>query len=151
MLHEMGSPKTLAPLDKDYFGSVRGLVNASGGNLPYDAYVKLETLNPDNPRTIKPGETKSAKLSLGDDGERAASARNTLRLQFVGLESPEHVRVSLNGHALKMTDATDGWLAAAADPSDLHPGRNVVEVALADKASKPVRWADVVLQVRHPD
>ena len=151
MLQEMGSSKTLAPLDKDYFGSVRGLGIASGGNLPYDRYVKLETLNPDNPRTINPGETKSAKLSLGDDGEKAASARNTLRLQLVGVESPEHVRVTLNRHALKMAADSEEWLEAPADPSNLHKGRNVVEVALADEASKPVRWADVVLQVRHAD
>jgi Glycosyl hydrolase-like 10 len=152
LLSELGSPQTLAALDKDYFASYRGVHKAAGGNLPFEPYLHLETLNPENPRTIDPGETASARLYLGDDREYAAMARQKLRLKLVEVRVPEHVRVTLNGHVLKMVAAgADGWLESSPIHSNSQPGRNVVEIALSKQANKSAIWSDVVLLVRNTE
>ncbi len=53
---ELGDPKLLAKLDKDYFASIRGVIGANGGNLPFQPFQKYETLNPANPKVIAPGK-----------------------------------------------------------------------------------------------
>ena len=54
LLNELGSPQGLAKLDKDYFGSVMGVAKAAGGNLPYESYMRVETLNPEKPKKVAP-------------------------------------------------------------------------------------------------
>jgi hypothetical protein len=149
ILHELGNPQALAKLDKDYFGSYRGAMNASGGNLPFQPFLKLETLNPDSTREIKPGATATAKLYLAEDGSSKTPPTLKLRLQLRGVEEASQLQVALNGRPLKRSSSDGDWFAWAPNFADLKSGPNTVEVALPASAKAPATWSDVVLEVRH--
>ncbi|MEX0643111.1 MAG: family 10 glycosylhydrolase [Pirellulales bacterium] len=148
LLREMGSPQVLASLDKDYFGSVRGVVNAAGGNLPYGPYMKLETLNPDNPKKIQPGATATARISLSEDVQQSAPGKLKLRLKVLGVPADQRIRVALNGKRLVAKPVGDGWFESVPASSNLRAGRNTVAVALPTGANQAATWSDAVLEVR---
>ncbi|MEX0643109.1 MAG: hypothetical protein WD468_10435 [Pirellulales bacterium] len=149
VLKELGSPQVLATLDKDYFGSARGIKNSSAGNLPFEPYLKLETLNPDKPSKIEPGATATAKLTLGEHLDRAAGAKLKLRLKMRGVPDAQHIQIALNGKNLEAKPSADDWLESVPSNSDLRLGLNTVDVTLSEKANRPATWSDVVLAVRH--
>jgi hypothetical protein len=145
---ELGDPTVLAKLDKDYFASVRGVVPANGGNLPYRRSQKCETLNPGNPKIIAPGKTATARMRLGEDFTKTLPKTLKLRLRFTEPPKAEAIRVSVNGHSLKLEPEGTQWLEARPQPADLREGINLVEVGLPDDAPK-TKWTDLMLEVRH--
>jgi hypothetical protein len=147
--NELGSSEKLAALDKDYVGSYRGAMNASGGNLPFQPYLEIETLNPDRPREIKPGASATAKLYLGDETSGNVPPKLKLRLQLRGIEDADQLQVALNGHSLKPKAGDGDWIECTPAASDLRPSRNTVEVALPATAKQPATWTDVLLEVRY--
>jgi hypothetical protein len=149
ILNELGSPEKLATLDKDYVGSYRGAMNASGGNLPFQPYLKIETLNPDRPRAVEPGAAATASFYLGDESTTMTPPKLKLRLQLPGIQDANQLQVSLNGRSLEATIGDGGWVECIPAAPDLRPGRNTVEVALPAIAKQPAIWIDVVLEVRH--
>ncbi|MCX6950793.1 MAG: family 10 glycosylhydrolase [Verrucomicrobia bacterium] len=146
---ELGDPRGLARLDKDYFASFRGVGVAAGGNLPFPTYQMIETLNPTRPNTVAPGGAASARLRVGEDLKAAGDVRLTLRLQF-GSATAQPVSIKLNGKSLPVQRTDQDWIECAPTPADVRRGFNDVEVALAPSATKPVKWLDVMLTVRHP-
>lgn len=146
---ELGDPRALSAMDKDYFASFRGVGAAAGGNLPHASFQSIETLNPTRPKPIAPGKTATAGLNIGDEtSARAAPPAMKLRLQFAALPPPGALDVQVNGRALPAGAAADGWLEIALAPAALHPGRNEIAVTLAPSAKAAVRWTDLHLQVR---
>ena len=109
LMSELGSAEGLAKLDKDYFGSTRGAMNSAGGNLPYQPYLKIETLSSDNPKSIKPGAAATAKLSLGEKLEKQSNATLKLRLNLGDAKAAEDFRVAMNGNNLNVKRSC-GWL-----------------------------------------
>jgi hypothetical protein len=151
LMSELGSAESLAQLDKDYFGSIRGVRGAksSRGYLPYQPYLKVETLSSDNPKTIKPGATATAKITLGEKLDRLSNASLKLRLDLGDAKAAEDFRVAINGNNLNVKRTADDWFECEPAVSDLRLGLNSVEVALTDKAKRPAVWSDLMLQVRH--
>ncbi|MEX0643110.1 MAG: hypothetical protein WD468_10440 [Pirellulales bacterium] len=149
LIQELGDPTLLATLDKEYYCSYRGVKNAAGGNLPYGPYLKLETLNPDNPRKIEPGKTASARLSLGENLGRETSANLKLRLKVQGLSDAAGLLVVLNGKSLTMKPGSNAWFESVLSNSELRNGSNTIEVSLTSDAKQPATWSDAVLEVRH--
>jgi hypothetical protein len=145
---ELGDPKLLAKLDKDYFASVRGVVPANGGNLPYQPYQKYETLNPANPKVLAPGKKAAARLRLGEDFTKTLPKTLKLRLRFAEPPRAGAVQVSVNGRPMKLQPEGAEWLEARLHSADLHQGSNIVEVALPNDAPK-TKWTDLMLEVRH--
>lgn len=145
---ELGEPRGLAKLDQDYFGTIRGVTNAAGGNLPLEPYLRLETLNPSRPRNVSPGGTATATLRLGDEFGQTRPVTLTLRMQFAAPLRPAALRVSINGQALASPTVAGGWLEFTPPAAALRRGTNRVEATLAADAGKPVAWTDVMLQVR---
>jgi hypothetical protein len=145
---ELGDPKLLAKLDKDYFASVRGVVPANGGNLPFRPYQKYETLNPANPKVIAPGKKATARMRLGEDFTKTLPKTLNLRLRFADHPKADTILVSVNGHPLKLHPEGTEWLEARPQSADLREGVNEIEVALQDDAPK-MKWTDLLLEVRH--
>lgn len=143
---ELGDPRSLAKQDQDFFGSVRGLNNAGGNNLPLDAYVRVETLNPARPKNLTPGSKAVATLRVGEGFASAGALK--LRVQFAVPPDAARLRVSVNGGALAAPTVVDTWLEFTPPTSALRVGSNRVEVALNSDATNPAAWTDVMLQVR---
>lgn len=146
---ELGDPAGLRKLDRDFFGSVRGVVRANGGNLPYERFQKLETLNPDNPRALAPGGQVAARIKAGAGSAANSSTRWTLRLRFDHAPAPELLKVVLNGRSLEPQADGRDWLRARLESVDVRPGLNEVSTALAPDAPKAIKWLDMMLEVRH--
>jgi hypothetical protein len=145
---ELGDPKLLAKMDKDYFASVRGAFGANGGNLPFESYQKYETLNPMNPKALAAGKNATACIRLGENFRETKPATLTLRLRFDVPPKTDAVRATVNGNPLKLEPSGKEWLEAKVQPAELREGGNVVGVSFAESAPK-ANWTDLMLQVRH--
>jgi hypothetical protein len=147
---EAGDAQLLAQLDKDYLSSPRGVGKAAGGNLPYDKYRTLETLNPDNPKSLRAGKSASARLMLGDESDTTVPKRFNLRLRFKQAPEPRLLAVKLSGHPLPaLTPGDDEWLEVAVPQALLKTGANQVEVTYDPAATGELSWTDLLLTVRH--
>jgi hypothetical protein len=147
ILRELGDPAKLATLDKDYFGSVRGIKNSSAGNLPFEPFVKIETLNPEIPRRIDAGQSATAELFVGEDPSRT-SPELTLVLQFKTEPDTKAISIALNGQPLKEARIDGQVVKFRLDPAAIKQGSNQVAVTLVP-GSEPISWLDLYLQVRH--
>lgn len=146
---ELGDAQSLAKLDKDYFGSVRGSVGG-GQNFPFQSYQRVETLNPGNPKTLSPGKKATARIQVGETYPDNSASKMKLRLQFKTLSNSKAVKATLNGQILVLSPADSNWLEAAVPPRAVRKGANVVELTLAPNARRELRWTDLMLEVRHP-
>ena len=174
---ELGDPKLLTGLDKDYFASVRGVGFAAIPFYPVVPFQNVASLNPDAPLNLDPGKPVAVSFYVGDDfshprPEQNEAAKLTLRLQFKHL--PEHhtttsLQVTINGELLADPKLTgewglqEKWLEFAVDPAQVRFGENVAEVTLLPTADLNTRWfptgptplftqwIDLNLRVRFPD
>ena len=146
---ELGDPPRLATLDKDYFGSVRGAVNAAGGNLPYAPYQTVETLNPGNPKTMAPGKTITARINVGEDCSQAGPVSLKLRLRFKSPPDAKLLQVTFNNHQPKFLRVDRDWVKYALSPQDVRSGANQTRVTLTASAPQRTVWTDLLLEVRH--
>jgi hypothetical protein len=147
---EMGDAKTLAKLDKDYFASPRGVVDAAGRNLPIQPFQKIETLNPKQPKKLSRGKTAAARINIAQDFSADDPPSLKLRLRFNAAPSANDLRATINGHELKLTPSESDWLEGTVLQKDVKSGANQVELTLGPKAdAKSVEWLDCILEVRH--
>ena len=145
---ELGDPRLLAKMDKDYFASIRGFGSANGGNLPIEPYQKCETLNPGKPKALAPGKKAAARIQLGEVFTETKPATLKLRLRFDVPPKAEVVQASVNDHSFKLQPAGKEWMEVLLQPADLRQGANEVEVSLSENAKK-ANWTDLLLEVRH--
>lgn len=159
---ELGDPKQLAGLDKDYFASVRGLGYAATTWYPNGKFQNVASLNPDAPLPLTSRQPTKVTFSIGDDLQQSAVPPKTmLRLMFKDLPDESvsrFVRVELNGTPLpegRMDPRQywldlDKWIEFEIDPKLLRKGENQVSVILTPKAPKNAWWTDLHLTVRFP-
>ena len=148
---ELGDPKQLATLDKDYFASIRGAGTAAGGNYPTGSFQVCETLNPNQPKQLVPGDTVSTRIQIAETPATLRSCQLSLQLQFN--EAIEHgmVKVRLNGRELAVEGEDGSWLILKPTAEMLKVGENLVDVTLKEIAGNAVKWTDLMLQVRRKD
>jgi hypothetical protein len=147
---ELGDPRGLARLDKVYFASFRGVGAAAGGNFPFAEFQTIETLNPTRARTIAPGATATARLRVSEDfGTAGAATSYVLRLHFGVSVDRLPVSVTVNGRTLRSSRFAADWLEYSVTAAELRTGFNEVAVSLDGAAKKPLKWLDLMLQVRH--
>lgn len=146
----VGDSRQLASLDKDYFGSIRGVGVASFGNYPLAPFQRVETLNPAVPRRIGPGESAMARIQIAESSSgKGAGGTQTLRLRFDRGAPGNAAIVSLNGRTLPGGRLEDKWLVFPLESSWVKAGANEVAVKLQADASAPLTWSDLMLSVRH--
>jgi hypothetical protein len=146
LLKELGDPTLLATRDRDYFASPRGVGRAAGGNYPYDAFQKLETLNPGNPKALVAKQATNAQIACEAFAPKT-KAELTLRVQFKNISPTNIPQATWNEHALQLKATADGWFEAPVDPMWLKAGNNRVTITPTE-APKGAVWLDAILQVR---
>ena len=147
---ELGDTQVLAKLDKDYFASVRGAIRASGGNLPFDPYQNIETLNPGKPKPLTPGKAVVSRLNVGEDFTKADPVKLKLRLRFDSPLSEKLIRAKLNGKQILLSPSAPDWLEAVVPNDFVQKGTNRVELTrLPNAADESHSWTDCLLEVRH--
>ena len=146
LLNEMGDAKKLATLDQNYFGSVRGVKNSSAGNLPFQPFLNIETLTPETPKTIAPGETVMAKLKLPTDFSAKAGDKLALRMVFSPL--PKSLKVLVNGSAVESFPKPDGWLEYKVPTGALRGGDNEIQATISAEEAEATKWKELFLEVR---
>jgi hypothetical protein len=147
MWRELGEPAVIQSLDRDYVASVRGVVGANGGNLPFQGFQKTETLNPAQPKVVKANEPATARLMVGESVRVTRPKTMALALRFDRLRAPSDVLVSLDGEELTGGKLVDDVLSFAPSFQQVRAGENSVAVRLRE-GGDAVKWIDLVLQVR---
>lgn len=143
---ELGDMRTLAGLDKDYFGSIRGAASASGNSLPYASYVRTSQLNPGKILPLKAGIATASAFYANETG--VAERAITLSVQTKVATDPTQIEAKLNGVALtRPRFEPNNWVSYALQAADLRSGRNEVELTLT-KGAKPNAWTDLRCSVR---
>lgn len=149
ILDQIGGAEQLAREDKDYFASVLGKARVAGGAFPHDAFHKIETLSPGDPKEIQPGGKARARVYVADDPTVKPPPSLKLRLRFAGAApSVASVSVDLNGARLDLPQANGEWIDVVPPVSTLRQGANIITVRVSRAGKKPVKWTDAVLQVR---
>lgn len=101
----IGSPETLAGLDKVYFDEDRGWFRAGNYVPDHEKYIANDNIFHERPRVIQPGETITFKLDMGETVSEHLSdkvgADIRLRLWFEGLAAADRVTVTYAGQTLK--------------------------------------------------
>lgn len=159
---ELGDPRLLAGLDKDYFASVRGVGYAAITWLPNAKFQTVASLNPDAPLPMTSGRPTNVIFYVGDDFPAPPLAPKTvLRLQFKNLpeeSTSRYVRVKLNGTALATGQMDpkahwldlEKWIEFEVDPKLLRQGANTVSAEVTPTAPDGATWTDLHLTVRFP-
>jgi hypothetical protein len=145
----LGDPQVLSKLDKDYFASVRGTIGSAGGNLPFEPYQKIETLNPKNPKLLSAGKSAESRLTIGEDFTKVGPVSLLLRFRFDSPLDPALVEAAVNDQPVKLAAASGDWLQCVLEPTDIRPGVNRIRLTLSNDASQNVNWSDLLLEVRH--
>jgi hypothetical protein len=157
---ELGDPRKLEAMNKDYFASDRG-----SGRVPFPhaKFQNAPTLNPNDPLKLAAGKPTSCDIALGrESSERPPTV--TLRLRLPEITSAGEVRVEFNGQAVDMSKAkintvaprsaemrsagAETWLELPLKPADLRPGRSTVTVTPVE-GSAVKTWSDLSVRVRY--
>lgn len=141
VFRQLGDPALWPNLPKDFYASGRGVSRASGGNLPYAAYRKSETLNPANPISIKPGKTASVDIALSP----LSNLNRKLWLQFDRAISPNEIDVTVSSERVEMQASENNWAMSSEDLEDEVRTSLRIAVTLREH-SKPVRWLDAMIR-----
>jgi hypothetical protein len=145
---ELGDPQQLAKLDIDYIASIRGVGNAAGGNYPTNSFQVCETLNPQQPKQLVPGDAVTTRIQIAETAATLRSCQLTLRLHFSEAIDHEMVKIRLNGKKLDVEGEDGTWLILKPTAEMLNDGENQVDVTLTGIAKNAVKWTDLMLQVR---
>jgi hypothetical protein len=106
VFNDLGEPSAWAGKPKNFYASVRGHINANGGNLPTSGYRTISILNPANSTIIMPGQSAETNIATGD----SHGLNRLLTLRFEQEANPDKLEVSVNGAPVKMEQLTDGWM-----------------------------------------
>ena len=145
--NELGDQTSLLNMDKDYFGSVRGMGVSNGGTLPYTDNLTVETLRPDSPKVIGGTSETIAKIRLGP--MKPTGVKATLRLRFSSIV--ESLDISLDGKQIEIRKVDSEWMEADLGIETfglITPQLHLVKVMRSDQG-KPIQWLDVMVQERH--
>lgn len=148
IFRQIGSPQTMAGLDKLYFATVRD-GNPDSWLANGARHRNLPLLTPSHPERLSSGQPLELDLYVGEDFTLTdALPTVTLHLEMPGVKRPEQIQVALNDHTLEGAVLSDGWLDCPVQIPWLQRGRNRVHVALAASPTTTDEWS---LQWEAPD
>jgi hypothetical protein len=120
---ELGDPKALGKLDRNYFASIRGVGSMP---VPHQKFIRVPTLNPTKPLAIAPGDSARVEFAQGEELHGGASQGTaTLHLRFDNLSMIKDLILTLNGKNLPPGEPNDGWIDYKLS-TDLSKGKNAV-------------------------
>jgi len=152
---ELGEPKVLAGLDKDYFPAyARPLRGRDMRDL--HRFVELpSTLCPERPVTLEADRPHAVTMTIGEDpsgcGDSPKSRpRATLSLLVTGLTGADALVVSLNGHAVANGSFAEDWRTYTVAAEWVRSGANTVEMTHSDRSGRAVVLSDVHVRIAYP-
>ena len=104
---ELGNPKDLAKLARNYFASIRGVGSVQ---VPHQKFINVPTLNPAKPLVISPGNSTRVGFVHGEKAVDEASRSAMLRLQFDNLDMSKDLTLTLDRNTLPSGKINDGWI-----------------------------------------
>ncbi len=153
---EIGEADVLKDRDKLYFAGVRGIPKFKKGSYPYDHYIEIPTLTPNNPLPIEPQQRRNSadgppkgprtgkplpltRIEMAEDIDgikRENYPKITLSVQIGSRDSEnsetcvpaEELKVVFNGRLLKDCDFRGGKHTYTLDPKGPRKGLNTIEV-----------------------
>ncbi|MEA3365866.1 MAG: hypothetical protein U9Q79_09535, partial [Candidatus Hydrogenedentes bacterium] len=152
---ELGSPETLAPLDKVYTTGARGYGNLSFWYEGGEKFMHRDIVNPEYPRTLSAEAPVSVAMPVGEDMMAHIPVSVTLRLRFKEAPDPETVSVALDGTALAASSVTPPsnedrqWLTYPVDPLIVKKGDNTFLLGMKKGDTTQPVLIDILLWVRH--
>lgn len=150
---ELGSPQTLQGLSKHYHGTYLGPRMTKGYLIGGDKYIRLPTLCPYAPVSLKPGQALTTTVNIGEDvnsdNGKGLVPRVTLRLQVSGLAKAGDVTVALNNKPLDGGTRKDDWLEFSVTPMLLKQHENRVEMKLAEQVHTTPTVRDLMVIVEY--
>lgn len=141
VFQQLGDPILWPDSPKDFYASGRGVSRANGGNLPYAAYRKSETLNPADPISIKLGKTVSVDIALSPHSR----LHRNLWLQFDRAVAADEIVVTVSGERIEMQSTEDKWFVSCDDLGHDNTTSLRVDVMLRT-GNTPVRWLDAMIR-----
>lgn len=139
MLTQIGDPVVLAGLNKVYFATVRGSDGRAYGNP--DRWIadgrqwrNLPMLTPDDPVSLRPGETIRLPLYIGDDLDAARQTGLHPAAACHVMTTGDPLTVRLNGQQLTDPTLADLWLRYSLPDALPVPGENTFELSVAAPA-----------------
>jgi len=149
---EIGDPDVLAPLDKVYCASARGVKYASRFLAGGERFLDRSTVSPEDPRRLEPGKSVTIDLGVGeklsDHAPPAPDLKLALRLE--PLASAPDLSVKLNGEQLPAGSTSGVWVEYPVSPAQTAKGVNHVLITLPPDAAATPTLHDLVLWVRRP-
>jgi Glycosyl hydrolase-like 10 len=147
---EMGDPKILAKLDKDYFINVTGKLGwhraeqyLADGYRFHDA----PSLHPDHPEFLSMEKSLKLPMMVGDNVlwgiKEGVVPEIVCNLWLPKVTTTDQVVVKLNGRQLKGGKFSDEWITYPVNPRLVKKGENLFEVSMAPqnkKGSGDERW-----------
>ena len=154
---ELGDPKVLAGLDKDYFphGYWRSVwkskdVRDPGRfvDVPTPPYAK-------HPAILEPGQSRDVDMLIGDDlsghdKSPADEPRITLSLGIAELTGADTLAVTLNGHAVSNGSVKGNWVSYTVGPELFQKGNNSVLVTNRAGADRTIVFRNVHVRIDYP-
>lgn len=155
--NELGSPASLLGQEKLYFVGYRD--GRPGAYLKEsDGLRVLPSLMPGQGLPLKPGETRTVEIMVGEDIAAARQAgfvaAVTACVEVPGIGDPARLSLSLNGQSAGTPAVTGNWLDFPVDATHLRQGLNRLEFTLAATAAAatgpewPVHYAATALPER---
>ena len=142
---DLGDPKVLRTLDRNYFASVRGVGSVP---VPHQKFIRVPTLNPGSPISIAPGKTGSVEFFVGEDlSQLNKQQRAMLRLQFKDSPPVHSLSVTLNDHKLKI-QSTAGWFESPVDESLVRSGNNHLSINQPPETKGSLVLTDLYVSIR---
>jgi hypothetical protein len=150
---ELGDPQTLEKLDKVYFVSAWGCKDAKAWLSGGDRFSTLPRLSPEDPIALKPGETKTVSLPIGDNvlwgKSEGVAPELRLRIQVEKLASPEGLSIALNGKPLGSGAVSNEWLEYPLPPELVVKGENRFEIQASTGSKEAPVLRDLLVSVKY--
>ncbi|MBP7937865.1 MAG: family 10 glycosylhydrolase [Phycisphaerae bacterium] len=145
---ELGDPAGLRMLDRHYFASIRGM---GAVPIPHQKFIRIPTLNPASPITVKPEKPAGVEFKVGEDTSAAAEhTRIELRLRFKKPPVSQSLHVRLNGQGLSAGVADKEWLDYALPGASLRQGANTLELSCRPEQMEPLSLLDLYVRITPP-
>lgn len=146
---ELGSPETLAPLDKVYTTGARGYGNLSFWYEGGEKFMNRDIVNPQYPRTLAAEEPVPIVMPVGEDVTVHPPVEVTLRLRFKEAPDPANVTVALNDAPLTHSVQDGQWVDYSVDPAMVKQGDNTFLLGMKKGTTAQPVLIDMLLWVRH--
>jgi hypothetical protein len=147
---ELGDPKVLARLDKDYFphGYWRILLGNDFREIDRFAFGQVPPF-PERPVTLAPSQPYIVTVAVGDDLSNASQPLGnvTLNLGVNGLVSADQLAVTLNDHPLSKGSVMGDWVSYAAVPEWVRSGDNFLQITNQDGSGNGLVLRDIHVRV----